>query len=512
MRLFALCCLAVAQYTASVGAIAQSPVSITVSPTSEDKGRVPDIFEDVSQLERVEASTTREIIRIFQRANPTHRDFELKLTSQGYEEDDSNPALRLERVLVGPAGVLLEITGLARSRNSVSAVMRRDTLQLRNSRGATSALLAFEGVTEIRDRRGGSALVVNPGDKLFLLFDKFDDYFAFSLLHANRDGRESVYFSRVDPRFEDRYDALYAVANTPRGMKDFVVEFARNDPKGRVLPVFSRLLGQMRAQNSFEGYYTAFQLLGEPRDYAGMHRTAASSEHRAVIDGIEAEKQAEVRRREEAKSAEARRQEEQQLALQRAERTRLAEQRCLETPSCLREMEERRTACVQSIQNCRGLCDRVSGSGSFGGFIANLAAAGISAVCYRGCKCDNNFGDLLAKFDDMASGNGASGRRSASTAAAAPPVVAGDASRRTAETSRRSADVNASKPTVSAPMDYVCTVYCKGPDGSRLGTAKAVDAAEAASLVDAEGHKICRAAGHQRATELRTGASQCRKK
>ena len=424
--------LALVLFAALVGnASAQAPAAEPMSPQAENAGRVPDIFENVSQLERVDAITTREIVTRFQRENPTRREFLPNLTSQGYEEDDSNPALRLEKISVGPVGVLLELTGLARSRNSVSAVMRRDTLRLKNSKGETSALLAFEGVSELRDRRSGSALVVSPGDKLYLLFDKFDDYFTYSMAHVNRDGRESVYFPRIDPRFEERYEAFHAAANTPNGMKDFVVEFARNDPKNRVLPVFSKLIGQMRAQNTFEGFHTAFQLLGDPRDYSGMQRTATSAEHKAVLDAFEAEKQAEVRRREEAKTAEARRQEAQQLAMQRAEQTRQAEQRCLATPSCLREMEERRAACVQAIQNCRGQCDRLSGSGSFGSFFANLAAAGISAACSRGCKCENSFGDLLAKFNDVSSGNSSgAGTRRASTPAVAAGNDTGPSSRR----------------------------------------------------------------------------------
>ena len=530
MRTFALGFLAVALcFALGTSAVAQHPAGASISGQPEDKERVPDIFEDVTQLERVDANTAREIVRKFQLENPSRREFSPNRASQGYDEDDSKPALKLDKVAVGPAGVLMELTGLARSRNTVSAVMRRDTLRLRNSRGLTSALMAFEGVTELRDRRGGSALIVSPGDKLYLLFDKFDDYFAFSISHVNRDGRESVYFE-LDPRFDERYEAMYSAANTPNGMKEFVVEFARNDPKGRVLPVFSKLIGQMRAQGSFEGYHTAYQLMGEPRDYAGMQRTAVSAAHREVMESIEAEKQAEVRRREEAKLAEARRQEAQRLESQRVEQARLAEQRCLADPGCLREMEERRAACVRSIQNCRMQCDRLSGSGSYGGFFANLAAAGMSAVCSRGCRCDTSFGDLLAKFNDMSSGSssGTSRVRASAAESLTASPAAGDTSRRSrvasadkrtttgvasaaGESSRRS-EVPADKRGTVAASDYVCTVNCRGPEGRAYLTVKAGDSAEAAKLVDPQGHQVCKSAGFQRATDIRMAASQCQKR
>ena len=374
------------------------------------RSRVPDIFDDVTQLERVDADATRAIVKKFLADNPSPRKYVLNAVSQGYEDDEANPALKLNQIWVGANAVLLDITGLARKRNAVSAVMRRDTLRIKNSKGETSQLQAFEGVTELRDRRGGSALVVNPGDTLYLLFDKFDDYFAYSLSHVNRDSKESVYFDRVDPRFRERYDAMHVAAATPTGMKEFLVEFASNDPDKRVLRVFSKLLGEMRSQKSFEGYHVAYQLIGDPKDYDAMRRTASTSEQKAVIEAIEDEKQAEIRRREEAKLAELRLQEARRSAEQQAEQARAAEQRCLSTPSCRQAIEERKAMCVQTVQNCRARCDSVVGSGSQGSFWGNLAAAGMARVCYGACKCDNSFGDVIARFD-QATGGAASAAR-----------------------------------------------------------------------------------------------------
>ena len=70
MRMYARCWLAGAFFSAlAAGAIAQSPSGSTVS--ASDKGRVPDIFDDVSQLVRVDAKTTREIVKKFQLDNPS---------------------------------------------------------------------------------------------------------------------------------------------------------------------------------------------------------------------------------------------------------------------------------------------------------------------------------------------------------------------------------------------------------------------------------------------------------
>ncbi|MBP2229067.1 putative membrane protein [Azospirillum agricola] len=58
--------------------------------------------------------------------------------------------------------------------------------------------------------------------------------------------------------------------------------------------------------------------------------------------------------------------------------------------------------------------------------------------------------------------------------------------------------------------EYQCTVYCVGPSGSTSVTIRAGSASEAASIVDRQGHAICKAAGHQAATSQTMSSSQCR--
>lgn len=396
---------------------------------------------------------------------------------------------------VGTNAILLELTGLARKGKSLSAVMRRDTLRIKNSKGETAELIAFEGVTELRDRRSGSALVVNPSDTLYLLFGKLDDYFAYSLSHVNRDGKESIYFDRIDPRFRERYDAMHVAATTPLAMKEFVVEFASNDPDKRVFRIFSKLLGEMRAQGSFEGHYAAYRLIGEPKDYAAMQRSASTVDQKALIQSIEEEKQAEIRRREEAKLAELRRQEARRFAEQQAEQARAAEQRCLGTPSCRQAIEEKRAMCVQSVQNCRGQCDRLAGSGSQGSFLGNLAAAGLARVCYAGCKCDNSFGDILARFN-QATPSEASASRATSSARTALASPVESASTRPAQ--------------VVPAKTFVCTIYCNSSNGPTIKReTTASSRAQAARILGEQADSLCQTGGYIRANSMALPERQC---
>lgn len=64
----------------------------------------------------------------------------------------------------------------------------------------------------------------------------------------------------------------------------------------------------------------------------------------------------------------------------------------------------------------------------------------------------------------------------------------------------------------SFAAEYQCTVNCKSPDGKTVVTVKADSASDAANIVDKQGHQICKAAGHQRATESTMSSSQCSKK
>lgn len=66
--------------------------------------------------------------------------------------------------------------------------------------------------------------------------------------------------------------------------------------------------------------------------------------------------------------------------------------------------------------------------------------------------------------------------------------------------------------SASMAGEYQCRVHCKSPDGQTQVTVKAGSASEAASIVDKQGHQVCKSAGHARATESTMTASQCSSK
>lgn len=252
--------------------------------------RLPIVITDDSRaddaFERIEADTSKRLLREFREQNADAREHKLARASTGYEDDPENPALRLDTVWVGSKATLFEITGLPRKGKPDSAVLRRDTLRIAYGKGAEAVLVASDGATELRDRKGGSAIVINPGDKVYLLFGGIDDSRPFTLFHMNRDGNKAVYFDDVDPRFRERYDAAFSRASTPDGMKDFLVEFARNDPDKRAPKVFAKLISEMRAQKSFEGYYTAYLLIEDVADAKQAQRLAITEEHKRKLEHI----------------------------------------------------------------------------------------------------------------------------------------------------------------------------------------------------------------------------------
>lgn len=63
--------------------------------------------------------------------------------------------------------------------------------------------------------------------------------------------------------------------------------------------------------------------------------------------------------------------------------------------------------------------------------------------------------------------------------------------------------------TSAFAAEYSCKVYCKGPDGTTQVTVKASSASEAANIVDKQGHQVCKAAGHSRASDSTMGSNQC---
>lgn len=241
-----------------------------------------------SDVETIPPDTSREIVKRFRLDNPGYREHTFGKLSDTY--DDQTPGLRLERAFVGTNGMLLEIIGLRRPNTSVSAVIRKDTLFIHEAGGGLKALLNFDGVTELRDRKGGSALVVRPGETLYALFAPVNDLQPFSLEHFSRDSKQFVYFEKLDPRFRERYDQVFAIANqagaTPEQQKDFLVGFARNDPDKRVPGIFLKLISQMRAQNTFDGFYNAYLLLQDPIDAKAATKLVKTDQHRRMMENV----------------------------------------------------------------------------------------------------------------------------------------------------------------------------------------------------------------------------------
>ncbi len=240
---------------------------------------------EADDLEVIEAGPGQALRSRFLAENPDARQhvFDLSTSAAG----SAGAALRLTSIWAGRSGTLVQIAGLPRPGKPNSAVMRRDTLALRAAgfTAKSARLLEFAGAQELRDPRGGSAIVVKEGDTVYLLFEPIDDYQPFRLQHA-LDGGGGVYdyFDKLDPRWRDRYDDAYRAATSPEKMKDFIVAFARNDPDNRVREVFVRLIGLMRKQNTFEGYYNAYLLLQEPADLKQASRLARTNEHKAQIE------------------------------------------------------------------------------------------------------------------------------------------------------------------------------------------------------------------------------------
>jgi hypothetical protein len=458
--------------------------------------QLTDVFQgqDLNDVEQVVADKTRAIVKQFLLDNPNPSKYAINQVALDYEQDSARPALRLNQIWVGEKAVLLEIVGLPRRGNDASAIIRKDTLRIKTRSGAVSQLLAVEGVTELRDRRGGSALIVAPGETLNLVFEKFDDYGAYSLSHVNRDGRESIYFDPIDPRFRERYDKMFAAATTPLGMKDFLVEFSTNDPDKRLMPVFTKFIGEMRNQRTFEGYYAVFQLMGDQKDYQAMQRAALTDQHKAVINSIEEEKQAVIRRREAAKQAELRRQELIQQEQQRVAAAKAAEERCLITPSCRQEMEARQAACVDTINACRRQCDSMMGGGRGWGA---LASSFLVRGCSSQCKCDNGFGALFAKMANLEASNSSSSLRTSNRSETQSTTVAPPTT-----TKQSSLD--------SGPKLFVCKIYCKSANGPTIEReTRADNRSQAARLLGDKADQLCNASGNVRANSSALPESQC---
>ena len=273
--------LASAQGMTELGSLATGDTPFT-GPSGE-------LSDDLVQA--VPADTTRAILKQFRLDNPDARQHNLGLVSEAYTEDASNPALKLERLWVGGKATLLELTGLPRKGQRYSAAMSPKTLRLVNLKThAATEPLGVDGAELVLDRRGNVVLVLKPGETLYLLMGPVDDRQPMSLTYLGWDNNEAKYFDRIDPRFRERYDAAHQLASspsaTPDQLKDFLVEFARQDPDKKAPSVFMALINKMRAQNTFEGYYQAYLLIKDTADAKAAFKLARTDEHRAKMEAI----------------------------------------------------------------------------------------------------------------------------------------------------------------------------------------------------------------------------------
>ena len=259
------------------------------NPVSPADGMVTPSISNASteDLEAKEPSLVRELLSRFLLTNPGARLHTLGMDMNAYAQGSTAAGLKLNRMWVGKTGILVELQGLPVAGGPNSAVIRRETFVLQDHAGAKT-LTGFEGVTQLTDRRGGSALVVKAGETLLAQFQPADDSRPMRLHHTGPDGRTFVYFEDIDPNFRERYDAAFALASsnnsTPDQMNDFLVEFARKDPDSRAQRIFLKLIQAMRAKNTFEGYYNAYLLIQQPEDARKAWQLAQTDEHRVLME------------------------------------------------------------------------------------------------------------------------------------------------------------------------------------------------------------------------------------
>jgi len=272
-------------------AVAQGVIGSGTQTAGEIKDAKPAKEAADEFVQAIPADITRAILKQFKINNPEAREHKLGLVSEAYTEDASNPALKLERLWVGDKGALLELVGLPRKMQRYSAAMSPKTLRLVNLKtSAAVEPLGVDGAELVLDRRGNVALVLKPGETMYLLMGPVDDMQPMSLNYTGWDNKEAKYFDRIDPRFRERYDAAHQLAlsagATPDQLKDFLVEFARQDPDKKAPVVFMALINRMRAQNTFEGYYQAYLLIKDPADAKAAFKLARTDEHRAKMEDI----------------------------------------------------------------------------------------------------------------------------------------------------------------------------------------------------------------------------------
>lgn len=250
----------------------------------------PAIVVTTPELETLPPSPRDHARQQFLADNPGARVHELNLPMNASDEAEAAPALVLERMIVGSNGTLVEIRGLPTAARRVSAVMNFNSLKITNDKGASAVLGSVQGAEQLRDKRGQQAILVRPNVSIQLLFFAMDDTRPMKIEHLNERGMPFVYFEKIDPRFKERYNTAYAKTQpsdaSPEDLKDFLVEFAKNDPDGKSKEVFLKLINAMRAQNTFEGFYNAYLLIQEPIDGNRAWALAKTNEQKAKVEHI----------------------------------------------------------------------------------------------------------------------------------------------------------------------------------------------------------------------------------
>jgi hypothetical protein len=122
----------------------------------------------------------------------------------------------------------------------------------------------------------------------------------------------------------------------------------------------------------------------------------------------------------------------------------------------------------------------------------------MARVCYSACKCENNFGDLLAKFNQAARSS--------------PPAPSGlkvpEASK--VKANEPQAPSKAKTATEPNARVYACTIYCDSASGPTIRReTQASSRMDAARILGDQAEQLCRSSGHTRASSLTLPERQC---
>lgn len=251
--------------------------------------------------------------------------------------------------------------------------------------------------------------------------------------------------------------------------------------------VFAALVPRYQATPSSQALQQLESFAVEPQSQAQLAaiKQGIERDRQAALQRAEESRLAEARREEAQRQAELRRQEDARLAEQRARQAKAEEERCLRDAKCRQAWEDRRAQCVSKVQSCRSACDRTTGSGSYGSFVANLSAAALARACYTACTCENNFGSLLTRFNLAVDG------QAAPSTAPPPPATAASGKAKVFE----------------------CKIYCKSASGPTISRRiEAPTRRDAARLAGERAGEFCAADGKAYASAVEFKESQCQER